>query len=62
MGSEECDERSLCVETEGVVVQVYGMEVWQVEDRGQKGGQGLGDFIQEATSEDVGEVCDLCVC
>lgn len=59
MGSKECDERSLCVETESVVVQVYGTKVRQVKNGGQEGGQGLRYFIQEAASEDIGEVCDL---
>lgn len=59
MSSEKGDEGRLGVEAEGVVVEVDRVEVRQVEDGGEQGGERLGDFVQEAAGEDVGEVCDL---
>lgn len=59
MGCEERDEGRLGVETEGVVVQIDGMQVRQVEDGGEKGGEGLGNLVEQTAGEDIGEVRDL---
>lgn len=56
---EEGDEGRLHVEAEGVVVEVYGVEVGELEEGGQERGEGGGDFREEAAGEDVGEVGDL---
>lgn len=56
---EEGDERRLHVQAEGVVVEVYGVEVGELEEGGQERGEGGGDFREEAAGEDVGEVGDL---
>lgn len=56
---EERDQGGLRVEAEGVVVEVNGVEVREVEDRGEEGGERFGDFAEEAAGEDVGEVGNL---
>lgn len=56
---EEGDEGGLHVQAEGVVVQVYGVEVGELEEGGEQGGERGGDFREEAAGEDVGEVGDL---
>src|SRR5690606_19825846 len=44
---------------EGVVVEVDGIEVREVEDRGEERGEGFGDFGEEPAGEDVGQVGNL---
>jgi hypothetical protein len=56
---QERHERRLRVKAEGVVVEVDCVEAREVENRGKKGGKGLGDFAEQAAGEDVGEVGDL---
>lgn len=56
---EEGNERCLHVETESVVVQVDGVELWELEKRSEEGGKGGWDLGEEATGEDVGKVGDL---
>lgn len=59
MGCKERDKGCLSVEAESIVVQVDGVEVRQVQDRGKERGEGLGDLVEQTTSEDIGEVRDL---
>lgn len=56
---EELDERRVGVDAEGVVAQVDGEELGEVEDGVEEEAEGLGDLVEEATREDVGEVRDL---
>ena len=56
---QECDQGCLGVQTEGVVVEVDGVEVREVEDRGKEERKRFGDLVEEATGEDVGEVGNL---
>jgi hypothetical protein len=56
---QEGDQRRLCVEAEGIVIEVDSVQVWEIEDRGEEGGKRFGDFAEEAAGEDVGEVGDL---
>lgn len=59
MGGEEGNERRLCVESKCVVVDIDCVQIWKVENRGEKMGKGVGDFREEASGEDVGEVGNL---
>lgn len=56
---EEGDEWCLHVETESIVVQVNGVEVWKLKESSEEGRKGGWDLGEEATGEDVGEVGDL---
>jgi hypothetical protein len=56
---EELYERSLCVETESVVGEIDGVEVWEREESTEEMLKCRGDFREEAGCEDVCEVCDL---
>lgn len=56
---EELDERRVGVDAEGVVAQVDGAELRQIEDGVEEEAEGLGDLVEEATSEDVRKVGDL---
>jgi hypothetical protein len=60
--SQEGDQGRLGVEAEGVVVEVDGVEVREVEDRGEEGGERVGDLAEEAAGEDVGQVGNLQTC
>lgn len=56
---EESHEGRLDVQAECIVVEVDSGELGEVEDGGQEGRDGVGDFAQESAGEDVGEVGDL---
>lgn len=56
---EEGHEGRLDVQAECIVVEVDSGELGEVEDGGQEGRDGVGDFAQESAGEDVGEVGDL---
>ena len=56
---EELNERSLCVEAEGVVGQINGVEVGEREESTEEMLKCRRDFREEAGCEDVCEVCDL---
>lgn len=57
---EERGERADSVQPEGVVGEVDGVQVWQLEQRLQEEVEGWGDLREAAGGEDVGEVGDLC--
>lgn len=59
VGGEEGHERRLHVKAEGIVVQVDCVKLGEVEHRGEKRGDSVGDLAEESTGEDIGEVCDL---
>jgi hypothetical protein len=59
VGGKEGNEGRLGVQAEGVVVKVDGVELGEVEDRGEEGGKSFGDLVKESAGEDIGEVCDL---
>lgn len=59
VGGKEGNEGRLGVQAEGVVVKVDGVELGEVEDRGEEGGESFGDLVKESAGEDIGEVCDL---
>lgn len=59
MGGEKGDEGCLHVQAESVVVEVDGVEVWEVEEASEKGGEGGWNLGKKATGKDVGEVGDL---
>jgi hypothetical protein len=56
---EELYEGRLGVEAEGVVGEVDGVKVWEREQRRKEVGEGGWYFGEQASREDVGEVCDL---
>lgn len=56
MPREEFDKRGLSSETESIVVQVHGVDGWDLEDGVKERIQSCGDLRQEATGEDVVEV------
>lgn len=59
MGGEEGDEGCLHVEAEGIVIEVDGVEVWELKKCGKKGRKRSWDFGEETAGEDVREVGDL---
>jgi hypothetical protein len=59
MLGEEFDKGSLCVEAEGVVREIDGVEVGEGEESTEKMLKCRRDFREEAGCEDVCEVCDL---
>ena len=59
MGGEECDKWRLHVETESVIVHVDGVEVWEVEESGEKVGEGSWDLGEHAAGEDISQVGNL---
>jgi hypothetical protein len=59
VSGEEGHERCLHVKAESIVVQVDRVKLGEVEHRGEKRGDSVGDLAEESTGEDIGEVCDL---
>lgn len=59
VGGKEGNEGRLGVQAKGVVVKVDGVELGEVENRGEEGGESFGDLVKESAGEDIGEVCDL---
>lgn len=59
VGGEEGDKGSLGVEAESVVVEVYRVQLGEVEDGGKEGGKSLGDLVEQTTGKDIGEVGNL---
>lgn len=59
MGGKESDQWRLDVEAESIVVEVYGVQLREVEDGGEEGGKRLGDLAQETGGENVGKVGNL---
>ena len=59
---EEGDNGCLRVEAKGIVVEVDGVEVREVEDGGEERGKGIGDFAEESSGENIVEASDLCGC
>lgn len=44
VGGEESHERRLNIQAKGIVVEVDSVELGKVEDRGQEGGDGVGNL------------------
>lgn len=59
MGGEESNNGGLRVESKSVIVQVDGVEVWMVKDRGKQQRDSFWDFGKESACEDVGKVGNL---
>ena len=59
VGGEECDKRCLHIQSKGVIVEVHGVQIWQLEERSEKRGKRSWDFGKETTSEDVAKICNL---
>jgi len=59
VSGKERDQRGLGVETEGVVVEVDRVELWEVKNRRQQRRERLGDLVEQTAREDVGQIGNL---
>jgi hypothetical protein len=59
VGCQEGNQRRLCVQPKGIVVDVDCVEFREVENGGEEGGKRVGDLAEESAGEDIGKVCDL---
>lgn len=59
---EEGDKRGLGVEAERIVVQVDGVEVRQVKNRREQGGESFRNLVEQTAREDIGKVGNLVSC